>query len=344
MPDSPLTALGASIPVLAAPMAGGPTTPALVVAAARAGSLGFLPGGYRTAEALAGQIAEVRSTGVGFGVNLFAPNPVPVDREAFDRYARAVAPDARAHGIDVLAAGVVEDDDQWTQKIELLLSDPVAVVSFTFGVPDAPVVAALRAAGTLVVQTVTSPAEARLAAEAGADVLAVQASAAGGHSGTLTPQRVPDPVSLPDLVAEVRRTVSLPIVAAGGAATPESVAEALRAGAGAVMVGTALLLADEAGTSRPHRAALTDPAREGTVVTRAFTGRPARALRNGFTERHSGAAPLGYPALHHLTSPMRKAAAAAGDPELINLWAGTGYREATAEPAGRILRRLASAR
>ncbi|MFF3561329.1 nitronate monooxygenase [Streptomyces sp. NPDC002574] len=343
MPHSPLTALGASIPVLAAPMAGGPTTPALVVAAARAGGLGFLPGGYRTAEALAGQIAEVRSTGVGFGVNLFAPNPVPVDQEAYDRYARAVAPDARAHGIDVLAAGAVEDDDQWTQKIELLLSDPVPVVSFTFGVPDAPVIAALRAAGTLVVQTVTSPAEARLAAEAGADVLAVQASAAGGHSGTLTPWRVPDAVPLPDLVGQVRRAVSLPIVAAGGAATPEAVAEALRAGAEAVMVGTALLLADEAGTSRPHRAALTDPARQGTVVTRAFTGRPARALRNGFTERHSEAAPLGYPALHHLTSPMRKAAAAAGDPELINLWAGTGYRQATAEPAGQILRRLASA-
>lgn len=342
MSNSPLSALGASIPVLAAPMAGGPTTPALVVAAARAGGLGFLPGGYRTAEALAGQIAEVRSTGVAFGVNLFAPNPVPVDAEAYRHYARAVAPDALAHGVDVLATGVVEDDDQWTEKIRLLLSDPVPVVSFTFGVPEATVMAALRAAGILVVQTVTSPAEARLAAEAGADMLAVQASAAGGHSGTLTPERIPEPVPLPELVGQVRHAVSLPLVAAGGVSTPQAAAEALRAGAEAVMVGTALLLADEAGTSRPHRAALTDPAREGTVVTRAFTGRPARALRNGFTERHSATAPAGYPALHHLTSPMRKAASAANDPESINLWAGTGYREAVAEPAGQILRRLAS--
>ncbi|MEU6345681.1 nitronate monooxygenase [Streptomyces sp. NPDC046977] len=342
MTHSPLAALGADLPVLAAPMAGGPTTPALVVAAAGAGGLGFLPGGYRTAEALAGQIAEVRSAGVGFGVNLFAPNPVPVDAEAYRRYARAVAPDARAHGIDVLATGVVEDDDQWHEKVHLLLSDPVPVVSFTFGIPQAAVVAALRAAGSLVVQTVTSPAEARLAAEAGVDALAVQASAAGGHSGTLTPERTPQSVPLPELVGRVRDSVSLPLVAAGGVSTPRAVAEALHAGAGAVMAGTALLLADEAGTSRPHRAALTDPAREGTVVTRAFTGRPARALRNGFTERHSAAAPLGYPALHHLTSPMRKAATAAGDPELINLWAGTGYREAAAEPAGQILRRLAA--
>ncbi|MGW1549206.1 nitronate monooxygenase [Streptomyces sp. NPDC002346] len=340
--DSPLAALGVSTPVLAAPMAGGPTTPALVTAAARANSLGFLAGGYRTADALAEQIAEVRSDGVGFGVNLFAPNPVPVDPEAFRRYARTVAPEARTYGIDILGTGIVEDDDHWSDKIDLLLSDPVPVVSFTFAVPEAAVIAALRAAGSLVVQTVTSAAEAGLAAEAGVDVLAVQASAAGGHSGTLTPQHIPAPVPLTDLLGKVRQAVPLPLVAAGGVATPADVTGALHAGAAAVMVGTVLLRADEAGTSRPHRAALADPARRRTVVTRAFTGRPARALRNSFTDRYTDLAPAGYPALHHLTSPMRKAAAAADDPERINLWAGTGYRHATAEPAGQILQWLAS--
>jgi NAD(P)H-dependent flavin oxidoreductase YrpB (nitropropane dioxygenase family) len=339
---SPLAALGVSTPVLAAPMAGGPTTPALVTAAARANSLAFLAGGYRTADALAEQIAEVRSDSAGFGVNLFAPNPVPVDPEAFRRYARTIAPEARTYGIDILATRIVEDDDHWSDKIDLLLSDPVPVVSFTFAVPEAAVIAALRAAGTLVVQTVTSAAEARLAAEAGVDVLAVQAPAAGGHSGTLTPQHIPAPVPLTDLLGDVRQAVSLPLVAAGGVAAPADVTGALRAGAAAVMVGTVLLRADEAGTSRPHKAALADPARRRTVVTRAFTGRPARALRNGFTDRYTDLAPAGYPALHHLTSPMRKAAAAADDPERINLWAGTGYRHATAEPVGQILQRLAS--
>ncbi|MGW5277332.1 nitronate monooxygenase [Streptomyces sp. NPDC004044] len=339
---SPLLDLGVSTPILAAPMAGGPTTPALVSAAARATGLGFLAGGYRTADALAEQIADVRSDGMAFGVNLFAPNPVPVDRDAFHRYARTIAPDARAHGVDVQAAGIVEDDDHWSDKIDLLLSDPVPVVSFTFGIPEAAVIAALHAAGTLVVQTVTSPDEARQAQEAGADLLAVQASAAGGHSGTLTPQHIPEPVPLADLLGQVRQAVPLPLVAAGGVATPADVTGALRAGAAAVMVGTVLLRADEAGTSMPHRTALADPARSRTVVTRAFTGRPARALRNGFTDRHTILAPAGYPALHHLTSPMRKAAAAADDPERINLWAGTGYRHAAAEPTAQILQRLAS--
>ncbi|WP_406737304.1 nitronate monooxygenase [Streptomyces sp. NBC_00853] len=340
--SSLLSALAVDNPVLAAPMAGGPTTPALVVAAARASGLGFLAGGYKTADTLAEQIAEVRRHGIAFGVNLFAPNPLPVDPEVFRRYAAAIAPEGRAHGLDVREVGIIEDDDHWSDKIDLLLSVPVPVVSFTFAVPDKAVIAALRATGTLVVQTVTSAAEARLAADAGADALAVQASAAGGHSGTLTPERIPAPVPLTELLGLVREAVSLPLFAAGGLATPAGVAEALRAGAEAVMVGTVLLRADEAGTSLPHKAALTDPKRHGTVVTSAFTGRPARALPNRFTDRYSHLAPSGYPALHHLTRPMRQAAAAAGDPERISLWAGTGYRQATAEPAAEILRRLAS--
>lgn len=341
--SSPLTTLGLTIPVLAAPMAGGPTTPDLVVAAARAGGLGFLAGGYKSTDVLAEQIRQVRAAGTVFGVNLFAPNPVPVDGAAFRDYARAIAEEGREYGVDLLDVAVTEDDDRWREKIDLLLGDPVPLASFTFGIPEPSVVAALRAAGTVVVQTVTSATEARRAAEAGVDALAVQASAAGGHSGTLTPDVIPAAVPITDLIAQVRAAVSLPLVAAGGLATTDAVAAALHAGAEAAMVGTVLLRADEAGTSAPFRAALAErPSRGETLVTRAFTGRPARALRNRFTDRYSGIAPAGYPAVHYLTSPMRKAAAAAGDPERINLWAGTGYREATAEPAGRILARLAS--
>jgi nitronate monooxygenase len=341
--SSPLSGLGLTIPLLAAPMAGGPTTPALVTAAARAGGLGLLAGGYKTPEALAQQMTSVRAQAVPFGVSLFAPNPVPVDAEAFRRYARSIQAEGDRYDLDLTGGDPVEDDDHWHDKIDLLLADPVPLVGFTFGVPDPAVVAGLRSAGTVIVQTVTSAEEARIAADAGADLLAVQASAAGGHSGTLTPQRVPPPTPVADLVGEVRAAVSLPLIAAGGIATPADVAAALRAGAMAAMVGTVLLRADESGTSAVHQAALADPARDRTVVTRAFTGRPARGLRNDFTDRYTGEAPAGYPALHHLTSPLRKAAAAAGDPERVNLWAGTGHRHATAEPADRILLRLTEA-
>jgi NAD(P)H-dependent flavin oxidoreductase YrpB (nitropropane dioxygenase family) len=338
---SAVSDLGLTIPILAAPMAGGSTTPAMVTAAARAGGLGFLAAGYKTAQALADQLTALRAEAVPFGVNLFAPNPVPVDAEAYRRYARAIQPEAERFGLDLTTGDPVENDDHWNDKIDLLLADPVPLVSFTFGVPEHAVVAALRKAGTVVAQTVTSADEARIAADAGADVLVVQASAAGAHSGTLTPARVPAVVPIGDLVGQVRHATGVPVVAAGGLATPEDVAAVLGAGAAAAMVGTVLLRSDESGASATHRAALADPAREGTIVTRAFTGRPARALRNRFTDRYDSRAPAGYPALHHLTSPLRQAAAAAGEPELLHLWSGTGHRHATAEPVARILTRLA---
>jgi len=118
------------------------------------------------------------------------------------------------------------------------------------------------------------------------------------------------------------------------------VASALREGAAAVMVGTALLRSPESGAAPAFKEALVDPARSGTVVTRAFTGRPARALRNAFITAHDGEAVAGYPAVHHLTSPMRRASAAAGDPERMNLWAGVGHETATTDSAATILRDL----
>jgi nitronate monooxygenase len=339
--NTPLAGLGLDIPVIAAPMAGGVSTPALVIAAARAGGLGFLAAGYKTPQALAAQISEVRSAGVPFAVNVFAPNPVPADPAAYRRYARALRPEAERYGLDLPADEPGEDDDHWAGKVALLIADPVPLVSFTFGFPEPREVAALHRAGSVVALTVTSADEARAATEAGADLLVVQASAAGAHSGTLTPQRIPPPVPLTALIAQVRAETAVPLLAAGGLGEPGDAAAVLRAGAAAAVVGTLLLRADESGASRAHQAALAGPARD-TIVTRAFTGRPARGLRNVFTDRYDAVAPAGYPAIHHLTSPLRRAAAAAGDVERLHLWAGTAYRHATAEPAGRILARLAS--
>jgi NAD(P)H-dependent flavin oxidoreductase YrpB (nitropropane dioxygenase family) len=331
-------------PVLAAPMAGGASTPALVIAAARAGGLGFLAGGYRTAALLADQIRDVRASAGVFGVNLFAPNPVPVDPVAFAQYAAAIAPEGDKYGLDLRPARPVEDDDGWQEKVDLLLADPVPVVSFTFGLPPKAVIGALRAAGTLTLQTVTSAAEATLAAEAGVDALVVQGWGAGAHLGTFTPDP-PARVPLPDLVASVRAVTGIGVVAAGGISTPDAVATALRAGASAVMVGTVLLRSDESGASQVHKAALGTAALESpgvpeTVLTREFSGRFERDLPNAFTRAYGPIAPAGYPALHHLTSGLRKAAAADGNAELVHLWAGTGYRDAAAGPTGEIMNRL----
>ncbi|MFJ3224571.1 nitronate monooxygenase [Streptomyces sp. NPDC086783] len=144
---------------------------------------------------------------------------------------------------------------------------------------------------------------------------------------------------LPELVSAVPHTTNLPLVAAEGIGTPLDVATALRAGAEAAMVGTCLLRTEKSGASAPHKQALADPAFDTTVLTRAFTGWPARALRNSFVDRHEDDAPVGSPAVHHLTAPLRRAATAAGYHGLIHLWAGTGHRQAAEEPTARTLRR-----
>ncbi len=332
--------LGVELPVIAAPMAGGPSTPEMAAAAARAGSLGFVAAGYKKPDALAAEITAVRSRRIPFGVNVFVPTPVPVDRERYRDYAALMQREADRFGVD-LPADPVEDDDGFAAKIDLLLADPVPVVSFTFGMPDAATIGALRSAGTAVMQTVTSLAEAQAAAAAGVDVLAVQGGEAGGHSGTWTPDRPPPAMALEELVAQIRGGVTLPIVAAGGVADADRVSGLLGAGADAVAVGTVLLRAEESGASATHRAAIAGAVDTETVSTRAFTGRPARGLRNAFIDTYGARAPLGYPAIHHLTSPLRKAAAAAGDAGLVHLWAGAGYRNATEESVAVILERLA---
>jgi nitronate monooxygenase len=336
---SVITDLGVDLPVLAAPMAGGPGTPALVIAAAAAGSLGFLAAGYKTPDAVVAEIAEVRAVTDRFGVNVFAPNPLPVDPAEFRQYAAAIQADAERYGVDLSRVEPVEDDDHWRAKIDLLVADPVPIVSFTFGVPTIAEIRALQQVGTVVVQTVTATDEAAIAADRGVDALAIQSAAAGGHSGTLQPTRRMVETPLTELVAQVAAVVNLPVFAAGGLASPADVVAVIRAGALAAVVGTALLRTPESGASPTHRAALADPRRE-SVLTHAFTGRPARGLRNDFIDRHEAHAPLGYPALHHLTSPLRKASAAAGDPERMNLWAGTGFRRTTENPTGTVLAML----
>ena len=334
-----MTLLGTTLPLVAAPMAGGPSTVALATAVAGAGAFPFLAGAYRAPDALAADVAAVRATGAAFGVNLFAPHDARVDEAELRRYAEALQPLADRYGLDLSAAPLVEDDDGWSDKLDLLLADPVPVVSVTFGLPRPEEVAALRRAGTAVLVTVTTADEARAAEQAGADDLVAQGSSAGGHSGTHDARRTIIPAPTADLVRAVRAVTGLPVVAAGGVDGSASAAGLLQAGATAVAIGTLLLRTDESGASQLHKDALVDPAFPDTVVTRAFTGRPARGLRNLLAERSD--APTGFPAVHHLTRPLRAAAAAAGDAQLLHLWAGTGHRSAVAGPAAAVVEDLA---
>jgi nitronate monooxygenase len=340
VPATLLDRLGVRLPFVGAPMAGGPGGLDLVAAVGRAGGLGFLAAGYRQPDDFARQLTDARTLGVPYAVNVFSPNPLPVDRDQYAGYRQRLAEDADRLGVELPAGEPVEDDDHFADKVDLLLREPVPMVSFTFGLPPARVVAELQRAGTAVLLTVTSADEARLADELRPDGLLVQSFQAGAHYGTFDPRRLPPQLALTDLLPAVRAVSGLPLIGAGGIAEPTDAVAAVTAGAIAIAAGTALLRTPESGASAVHKAALADPARTATVLTRAFTGRPARGLRNGFTDRHGEAAPFGYPAVHHLTGPLRRAAAAAGDAERLHLWAGVGFRRATDRPAGEVVAEL----
>jgi nitronate monooxygenase len=327
------------VPIVAAPMAGGPTTPELVAAVSAAGAVGFLAAGYRTAAQFEAEIAKTSGlTDRPFGANLFVPSPGETDESAVSVYRDRLKADAERLGVE-LPETVTNDDDGWAEKIEVLLRRPVAAVSFTFGLPTPEVVAQLKGVGSTLIGTVTSVEEARQAVEVGMDALTVQGPEAGGHRGTHRLTDIPGTMPLTELLPAVGESVDVPLLAAGGLATPEDVARVLRLGAVAAQIGTLYLLADEAGTSGTHRDALARGGRE-TVVTRAFTGRAARGVRNRFIDEHEADAPWLYPQIHQLTRPLRVAAARQGDAESLHLWAGTGYEHARPGPAEQITHNL----
>lgn len=327
------------IPVVGAPMAGGPSTPELAAAVSEAGGLGFLAAGYKSADALAADIASVRAaTRRPFGVNIFAPPGDAGDDAAIARYADHLTAEADRYGVTLGAPR--HDDDAFAAKLEVVQRERVGVVSFTFGRPGPETVAGLKAAGSSVWVTVTDVHEGELAVAVGADALVAQGTEAGGHRGFFDDDDDHDNLGLLVLLRLLAAHCPLPTIAAGGIMDGAGIAAVLCGGAVAAQLGTALMLTPEAGTSTAQREVLAAPA--PTRLTRAFSGRTARGIVNRFMAEHDVHAPGGYPEIHHLTTPVRAAARGAGDPGAINLWAGQSHELARAETARELVRALAA--
>lgn len=331
------------LPVVGAPMAGGVSTPLLAAAVSDAGGLGMLAAGYLTPEQLATAIVHTRDlTRRPFGVNLFVPQAVDRSRheDAVLALRERLGPRAAALGVEP-GQPSWGDTDHWADKVLLVATLAPAVVSCHFGLPDEEALRRWREAGVEVHVTVTDQAEARAAAALGVDALVVQGAEAGGHRGTHDPQAEPSRMDHLGLLETIRPEVDLPLVAAGGITTAGDVRRALSAGAVAVQVGTALLLATESGASATYRRALRDPSLTERVTTRAFTGRCAGAVRNGWVDELDGVVPAAFPVVDQVTKPLRAAAGRDGDVHGIHVWAGSGWRACQDRSASDIVRDLA---
>jgi nitronate monooxygenase len=324
-------------PIVLAPLGGGPATPALAAAVCEAGGLGFLAAGYRATDDVRAEIRDLRGrTASPFGVNVFVPGEPAIDLDAVRAYVATLEPDAERLGVKL--GEPTFDDDGWGAKIEMLIEERVAVASFTFGCPPAEVVRSLRDVGTEVWVTATTVEEARRARDLAVDAIVLQGTEAGGHRASWVDDDQAENLGVLPLVRSVASEIDLPLVAAGGIGDGPALAAVLTSGARAGQLGTAFLRASEAGTSEAHRRALASDM--PTALTRAFTGRQARGLLNGFMREHGREAPIGYPYVHYATAPLRVEARRRGDADNFHLWAGQAHRLALEAPAGEILLRI----
>lgn len=325
------------VPLMCAPMAGGPSTPQLAAAVTSAGGLGSIAGGYLTVDAFEQLIAQTRDLCDVFNVNLFVPEAHTPQQGDLEKYAHALT-EAFGETVEVPQFS----DDHFDEKVDVLVANAPSVASFTFGLPSANIIERVKAAGTEVGVTVTQAHEATASVEAGADFLIVQSTEAGGHLSVHNQAEEVEPTPLPKLVQQIREAVPVPLVAAGGLGTVREAQHALDAGACAVSLGTRFLTTDEAGTKPTHADALVNGLFRSTVQTRAFSGRVARGLENTFIQRMDAHTVVGYPQVHYMTSPIRKSHA--NDASMLNLWAGTGFTHCMAQAAQDVVQEFSALR
>jgi nitronate monooxygenase len=317
-------------------MAGGPSCPKLVSAINDAGGMGFLAVGYKTTNEMANEISEVKQlTRKPFGVNVFVPQKFEVDKQALSSYVQSLLPEAERLGVSL--GEPVWEDDQYNEKIEHLLANPVPVVSFTFGCPPKELISRMQRRGSFVIITVTTPEEAEIAFKERPDAICLQGIEAGGHRGSFDDNDLPGKdFGLFSLLSIIRSKIDLPLIAAGGITRGRDMAAVLMSGAAAAQIGTAFLRCPESGTNPSQKSAMANSYFQYTVITRAFSGKKARGIINRFMLEHQDA-PAAYPQINNVTKPLRRAAFARGDTDVMNMWAGQGFHLARELPAAKIV-------
>ncbi|MBM7568786.1 nitronate monooxygenase [Paenibacillus sacheonensis] len=327
-------------PLFLAGMAGGPSTVELVSAVSEAGGLGTLGAAYMEPEAIRGAVRLIREqTSQPFGVNLFA--------------ARSADDNARTQQVQQTLDGIREElnlapavpgglrtPEYFEKQVAVLLEEKVPVISTAFGLLSESMMRQAKAVGSHVVAMVTTVNEAIMAEQAGCDMIVAQGSEAGGHRGTFDvagDRRMGANIGTMALVPQIVDRVHVPVLAAGGIMDGRGLAAALALGAQGVQMGTRFLTATESGAHAAYQERLLASNEESTLLTRAFSGRPARGLRNAFIDRwnESGIDPLPFPTQNTATRDIRNEAARQNNPDFMSLWAGQGTRLLTSGQSAR---------
>ncbi|MEV6597886.1 nitronate monooxygenase [Actinoplanes sp. NPDC051346] len=332
-------------PIVQGPFGGGVSTVALAAAVSDAGGLGSFGGHHLPPERLDATLRELAAaTGRPFAVNLWVPTedqPRGIDPETFRAGTARLQPwyDALGLPLPEYQPQALPDFDS---QVEVVLERRPRVFSFVFGIPDPKVLAECRRRGIVTVGAATNLDEGRALEAAGVDVVVASGIEAGGHRPSFL-RPAPDSVSTGPLTAQLTSVLSVPVIAAGGLADGRGIAAAFALGAEGAQLGTAFLATEQSAAPAVHREMLFSDRARHTTLTRAFSGRHGRGIRNEFLDALADASDIPpYPQQLWLTAPLRAAGAERGDPEVLFLYAGQGApllrREHT--DAGQLLRFL----
>ena len=334
-----LRSLGIEHPIVLGPMAGGAGSPALVAAVSNAGGLGSFGAAYLSPQQILDTAKDLRArTSKPFALNLFAGGYEP-DRVVDAAPMLAVV--AKAHERLGLAPPLLPPNPQspFDEQLAAVIEAKPALFSFTFGIPSANAMAQLRKAGIPACGTATTLEEGQALADAGVDAIVAQGEEAGAHRGTFLRSAEESMVPTLELTRAIATATKLPVFASGGLMDGADMKHAFDAGAQAAQFGTAFLLCPESGIPQPYRQALR-ARKDTTVITRVYSGRAARGLRNHFIDECEGVPVLPFRQQNDLTRPMRTESGKKGLPDYISLWAGRGITRIREMPAADLVRTL----
>jgi nitronate monooxygenase len=334
------------LPIVQAPMAG-VSTPEMAAAVSNAGALGSIGVGAANAEEARKMIAAFHARSQrSLNVNVFCHQPAKSNPSLEAEWLQRLRPHFERYGakppreLKEIYRSFLEDD----AMLRALLADKPRVVSFHFGLPSPERIEALRAAGIVLLASATNLAEALAAQKAGAHAIVAQGYEAGGHRGVFDPNMDDDCLGTLALTRMLVRQLRVPVIAAGGVMDGAGITAALRLGAEAAQLGTAFIACPESAADAAFRQTLASDAARHTVMTRAISGRPARCLRNRFTELGadvSGQQIPAYPIAYDAGKALNAAAKCAREFGYGAQWAGQGAPLARALPAAELVRVLA---
>ncbi len=327
-------------PIIQAPMAGGPTTPALVAAVSNAGGLGSLGAGYLSPEQIRSAFKEIRErTDRPFGVNLFVPEQPNTPEDIINEMNHYLNKYRVALNM-ASSTSIPSITESFEEQIQAVLEEKVPVFSFTFGIPSQEIIQAMKRNGTFVIGTATTVDEAAALEAAGVDAIVAQGSEAGGHRGSFLTSSPDALIGTMALVPQMVDHVSVPVIASGGIMDGRGLVASLSLGASAVQMGTAFLASAESGAHAAQKQRILSSNEDSTEMTKVYSGKAARGILTDFMKdmrSYEGSIPA-YPIQNALTRDIRQAAARGNNPEYLSLWAGQGLRLAANLSAAEIVK------